>query len=362
MKKVQMGAPKTKTHFWLKTKFFVLTVSMIIAAAPAAIAGGALPDPIVLGYLPSYRDINAVLGKIEPRSYTHIALSFANPDAQGAVAKDGAMTCMLDGNDKPVSVVDLKRSVETNRANGTKTLISIGGGEVPNCSGDWAKLIGEDQGTKMAETLSSFTEELQLDGVDIDLEGELLTAIDKAGNYEPFIKKLSINLRKNQYAKLLTVATASYDGGMIPVSTIPYFDIIGIMSYDNIGPSWGKPGDEHSPYDVAVADVDLWLSRGAPAEKLVLGVPFYGYGFGSLAAEYSVAEIVKKYGIGALDSDVQGERCPKCDYITYNGTTTLTKKANLAGSKLGGIMVWEISQDLDDHQLSKLVRANVSGP
>src|SRR3546814_8636879 len=80
--------------------------------------------------------------------------------------------------------------------------------------------------------------------------------------------------------KLLTCATASYEGGMIPQSSIAYFDLINVMSYDAIGPSWGEAGAEHSSYAMAVRDLDLWLARGVARERLVLGVPFYGYGFG----------------------------------------------------------------------------------
>src|SRR3546814_20237139 len=40
------------------------------------------------------------------------------------------------------------------------------------------------------------------------------------------------------------------------------------------------PGAEHSPYAGARRDLDLWLARGVARERLVLGLPFYGYGFG----------------------------------------------------------------------------------
>src|SRR3546814_2821448 len=87
--------------------------------------------------------------------------------------------------------------------------------------------------------------------------------------------------------KLLTCATASYEGGMIPVTSIPYFDLVNVMSYDAIGPSWGEAGAEHSSYAMAARDLDLWLARGVARERLVLGVPFYGYGFGGEKANRS---------------------------------------------------------------------------
>jgi hypothetical protein len=102
---------------------------------------------------------------------------------------------------------------------------------------------------RLIKNLIHYVEEFQLDGLDIDIEGALLTSIDKAGHYTPFIQALSAELKPRN--KLLTCATASYEGGMVPVSSLPYFDFVNLMSYDTIGPSWGTPGVEHSSYDHA---------------------------------------------------------------------------------------------------------------
>ena len=39
------------------------------------------------------------------------------------------------------------------------------------------------------------------------------------------------------------------------------------------------PG-QHSSMEFTKSNVEYWLKRGLPASKTVLGVPFYGYGFG----------------------------------------------------------------------------------
>src|SRR3546814_7728047 len=66
-----------------------------------------------------------------------------------------------------------------------------------------------------------------LDGVDIDIEGQLLTEIDRAGDYTPFIAALSDAMKAR--GKLFTCATASYEGGLIPVTSFPYFDLVIVM-------------------------------------------------------------------------------------------------------------------------------------
>src|SRR3546814_7343676 len=61
--------------------------------------------------------------------------------------------------------------------------------------------------------------------------------------------------------------------------------------------------------DVCSSDLDLWLARGVARERLVLGVPFYGYGFGGEKANWSYRELAAAHGLNATKADVIGERC-----------------------------------------------------
>jgi chitinase len=68
-------------------------------------------------------------------------------------------------------------------------------------------------------------------------------------------------------------------------------DMIHLMAYDFNGPWDPQTGANAAmrvgPMDISAeqqernlqAVVDFWLSRGAPANKLILGVPFYGHTF-----------------------------------------------------------------------------------
>jgi GH18 family chitinase len=225
-------------------------------------------------------------------------------------------------------------------------LASLGGAVIPPCGGDWAQLLAPQSRDKLAAKLADFVDRYDLDGLDIDLEGELMTAIDKQGSYTPFVRELADALHAS--SKLLTAATGSYPGGMVPDASLPFFDLIGVMSYDQVGPTWGTPGGEHSSYAQAETDLALWLRKGVPASKLALGVPFYGRGFGSYREGWSLADIAAQFGVRQLDSDVVGQRCGGCSYVTYNGLPTLERKAELAGAWGAGVMVWEVGQDLPD--------------
>src|SRR3546814_18353592 len=76
------------------------------------------------------------------------------------------------------------------------------------------------------------------------------------------------------------------------------------------------PISEHSSYAMAARDLDLWLARGVARERLVLGVPFYGYGFGGEKANWSYRELAAAPGLNATQADVHGERCAGCSYLT----------------------------------------------
>ncbi|HSX55115.1 MAG TPA: glycosyl hydrolase family 18 protein [Sphingomonas sp.] len=315
--------------------------------------------PVTVGYLAIFKGLELSIERTHLPSYTHFNLSFANPDAEGAFVRDGEMTCMTGAFGSRVTVESLQTAVTRLRRGGAKVLVSVGGGVIPGCSGDWQALLAPGKRAETAAALVALADQLGLDGVDIDLEGELLTAIDRAGNYAPFIETLSKALKAR--GKLLTCATASYEGGMIPIGSIPYFDLVNVMSYDAIGPSWGPAGAEHSSYAMARRDLDLWLARGVSRERLVLGVPFYGYGFGGEKPNWSYRELAAAHPDAAKD-DVIGKACAGCRYITHNSPATIEAKGRLAKAKAGGVMVWELSQDTPDHALTRAIHRGLSAP
>ncbi|WP_225421193.1 glycosyl hydrolase family 18 protein [Sphingomonas parva] len=337
-------------------------MSLAVAAVSTLASPAALAEParsVTIGYIPAFRGVDAAIGRSDLSQYTHLNIAFVNPDKDGRIAGKARFTCAADGEDRMLSGDAVRALVGRAHQGGSKILISLGGGAIPECSGDWEALLRPERRAKVVKSLIEAVERYGLDGIDVDIEGALLTKIDQAGNFTPFVAELSRALKAR--GKLLTCATASYEGGMVPTSSIPYFDLVAIMTYDAIGPSWGEAGDEHSTVAQARKDIQLWRDRGVAQERLILGVPFYGYGYGRYKPNWAFREIEAAYPGAATLTDVIGSRCAGCSYITFNGLPTLIEKSRLARERTGGIMVWEISQDSDDQKLIRAVNKALTG-
>jgi GH18 family chitinase len=233
-------------------------------------------------------------------------------------------------------------------------LVSIGGGsaaEDKKLLARYARLTGEDHRDEFAKKLAIYVTSHGFDGLDVDLEGPAITA-----DYGPFIEVLSAALKAK--GKLLTAAVArDYGGSHIPASALSRFDLVNIMAYDACGPWDPKSAGQPSSLDYAKENVNYWLGRGLDRKKAVLGVPFYGYGFGRAFRKsgYTYAAIVAAFP-GAEKSDHAGET------IWYNGIPLIQAKARyVREEKLAGLMIWSLDQDAGgDKSLLRTIHATLS--
>ena len=79
---------------------------------------------------------------------------------------------------------------------------------------------------------------------------------------------------------------------------------------------------------------------------MVLGVPFYGYGFGP---ELTSPALSMDYG-QILTAFPQAEssdefKTPEGKILYYNGVATIKQKTVLAKEKASGIMIWQLQGD-----------------
>jgi len=287
----------------------------------------------VVGYYSLRAAMNADLKTVPFNRLTHINLSFLNPDTLGNFNQD------LSG---------LVPFIKAAHRHGVKVLPSIAGGGKHEY---YHSLLKDDKRAKFINDLLLITLKYDFDGIDVDIEG---SDIDE--NYENFVVGLASVLKPHK--KLVTSAIAIFYKDQLSDRALAQYDFVNLMSYDHTGP-WtpSKPGP-HSTYEHAVADMDYFLTeRNIPKEKMVLGVGFYGYGFGpelnSPATSMNYGQIVKAFP-GSENSDQL--TMPDGKIMYYNGAETIRKKALLAKEKASGIMIWQILGDAPgDKSLLKVI-------
>ncbi|WP_445457621.1 glycosyl hydrolase family 18 protein [Flavobacterium sp. HNIBRBA15423] len=274
----------------------------------------------VIGYIPNWIDLNAFSNSIQYNKLTHINIAFENPDA------NGNLTFLTANN----------TIIQTAHANNVKVFVSIGGGAISEGGAirdNFFNQMSAGNRASFVQKLTNYVIAHNFDGIDVDLEGPAINA-----DYGSFIIDLATSLHANN--KQITAALSQgYGGANVPSYTFAYFDWINIMAYDATGP-WNpsNPG-QHSPYSLAVDQFNYWTGRGLPSNKAIIGVPFYGYGFGSSANQgISYADIVNTYP-GAENTD------QVANTIYYNGIPTIKQKTTFAIQNAGGVMIWQLAQD-----------------
>jgi chitinase len=284
----------------------------------------------VVGYLPTYRFSSS--SQIEYCKLTHLNLCFANPDSTGNIVMADIDAVMADAmSDNPEILICISFA---------------GAGLTPQQTSDWSKLIDiPSNRPSFIEKIVDYVLANNLDGVDIDLEWDLVTA-----GYSGFITELAAAL--GPHKKLLTAAFPNQTlYSNVSGAALDSFDFINIMAYDATGP-WNpsSPG-QHSSYSYATKGINFWKNTvGMPGDSLNLGVPFYGYDFVDLSTVHAVsyADMV------AMDVDYADLDNVGTAY--YNGRPTIEAKVELASSEVGGIMIWEVGQDsFDEYSLLKSI-------
>jgi len=303
----------------MKNNYKTIQLSWILILV-LGVCNLAVAQKKVIAYIPNWIDLNSFSSTIQYSKLTHINIAFENPDANGYLTFNSGSNTIINAA----------------HAQNIKVFVSLGGGSVSEGGAirdNYFNLITPANRTAFIQKLYDYVVAHNFDGIDVDLEGPAIN-----GDYGGFVIALANKLHAN--GKLISAALSEgYGGANVPSSTFAAYDWINIMAYDATGP-WapGNPG-QHSPYSMAVNQFNYWTGRGLPASKAIIGLPFYGYGFGASANQgISYANIVAQYP-GAENQDQVGNT------IYYNGIPTIKAKTTFAIQNAGGVMIWELSQD-----------------
>ena len=277
----------------------------------------------VVAYVPNWVNLTTFAPTIDYEKVTHLNVAFENP------TNDAGDLSFRAHDDALISAA---------HAHGVKVLVSIGGGSAadsPVLKPRYFSLLSAPNRAAFVAKLAAYVAAHDFDGLDVDLEGPSINA-----DYGAFVRDLAAVLQPA--GKLLTAALSKgYGGDKVPEAALAAFDFVNIMAYDATG-SWApnKPGP-HSSFAFAQDNIAYWTKRGLPKSKAVLGVPFYGHGFGAALrkGDHSYKNIVAQFP-GAEQSDQAGET------IWYNGIPTIRAKAQLVRDEgLAGVMIWSLDND-----------------
>ncbi len=299
---------------------FLLVVSLALSACNRPLQPPVDADDFkVVGYLHANN-----IGRIDEvplKALTHLDLAFANPGRDGRLVFPG----------EP----DLPGVVDKAHQAGVQVYLSIAGGGIDEeLAGYWLEVLQPENRPAFIRKLVDFAERYELDGIDVDIEWNLLPAIGDL--YTPFVLELKEALRGRGKG----ISAALNVSGLheaVSQEALEAYDFINVMVYDKTGP-W-RPDDPgpHAPYSYAEEALQYWtVERKIPAEKLTLGVPFYGHDFAAIRS-ISYRQLVELDPANAYRDEVEA--------VFYNGIPTMEKKTELARRSFGGIMIWEITQD-----------------
>ena len=295
------------------------------AGGQAGVAGGTSagagapalpPEPAfkLVGYQPSWSGKAASL-QFDKLNYVNFA--FATELADGSVTL-------------PQPTQQLLALSSLAHKSGVRVLLSVGGWNNGDASAFSTLSASATARAKFAATVDSYVDQFALDGIDIDWE---YPRADAAASFTALMQEISARLRPK--GKLLTIAAApaTYGSEGVTADALPYLDFVNIMAYD------GGQGSGHSPYTLAQSALQTWASKGLPASKAILGVPFY-----SRPGNTAYAKLVTQ--------DPNAANVDQLNDQYYNGIPTVQAKTALAMSTGGGIMAWDLSQDVSTPGLS----------
>mgnify|MGYP004525764977 CR=1 FL=1 len=241
--------------------------------------------------------------------------------------------------------------------------------------GDFCKLAQTQEGRyNFAQTCKSIADSYGLDGIDVDWEypgyniqtGEL-TCSNCKSDFTELLKELRLALGEE---KLLTIAcgVTEYLQHYTDFAAInEYLDFFNVMAYDyQVGNISGHqsnlyPGTAGSQgWGICTDDgIKLLISKGIPAEKMNLGVPFYSRTNTGGEYRYDQIESFLRQGY-----EYGFDEAAQQSYLTYHGEfavayddprTIKCKTDYVKENGLGGIMFWEYGQDDSAHTLSNAV-------
>ncbi len=403
----------------LVLQVFVVNVLVLTAAPPSTPAKKDATPTRIVGYFPEWSvpGRKAGIADLPADKLTHINYAFARihdgecalNDARAAVERvypgDDMAKGALHGHFNQLRKLKAKHPH-------LKTLLSVGGWTLSGEFSDAA--LSEQSRGKFARSAVAFLPRYGFDGIDIDWEFPVGGGLEK-NKARPEDKRnftlLLAALRKELDARgkadsrhyLLTIAAPAGPktyANMELDRIAPLLDWINLMTYDFHG-SWSPLTNFNAPLYASKDDpatdetvrrrfnvdaaVQGYLDAGVPADKIVVGVPFYGHGWGGVkdvnhglyqphgrtaphGGSWDYRDLAANY-LGKLPRYWHADAKVPWLYdakngvmISYDDAESLKLKAEyVRQKKLGGAMIWELTADAKDWPLLDALHGALRG-
>jgi chitinase len=227
------------------------------------------------------------------------------------------------------------------------------------------------------------------DGIDIDWESP---QIADAGNFRALLQEFREQMDALRPGLRLSIAVDQSPDtlpGTNFAAIAPLVDQVGIMNYDYAGP-WSATTGFLAPlfsgptrsHPAASIERSLasYKAAGVPAEKLLMGIPFYGYSWtavgnvndGLFQEGRSVHADQPYHYIRDLAAPFSAHRDARSQapwlfdgqtFWTYEDPVSIRYKVSYARHQhLGGVMIWELSGDTANAELLGIVYRSLRHP
>ena len=367
----------------IKLFLFLLIISLVSCKEkPKTLPS--LQKKIIVGYVPGFRGTLDELS-IDADKLTHINYAFV--DVQDSMA----WLTNIETDTVNFRILNKLKKVNPD----LKILISIGGW---SWSGNFSDaVLTPSSRKKFAKTSVEIVANNDLDGVDIDWEypgqrgnDNIFRPEDKQ-NYTLMFKEIrkeldELSKKTGKYYELTTAVGASYSyiEHTEMDKAAKYLDYVNLMTYDfyTSGDSAGHHSNLYPPEDYekdasAHKTFNVFVKAGVPAEKLVMGLPFYGRSWIMKSADkhginmpvegrargggytYIKDSLVDKKGfVRHWDENAKAPYLFNVEtnqLVVYDDEESVKLKCEyVIENNMGGMMFWQYASDTNEYLLDAI--------
>ncbi len=267
---------------------YLAFLAVVLSLLPARNAFGAVERPVVTAYVFTEGGTLSP-GQVDGRKLTRVNYAFANIE-QGRI---------VEGTPADAGNLAVLKALKRENSQ-LSVLVSVGGWLWSGGFSDVA--LTQASRAKFVDSVAAFVTRYDLDGLDVDWEFPAMAGFtqnfrpEDKQNYTLLLKELRARFDQMEkqgsrrlYLTIATGATSDFLEHTEMGEVQKYVDTVNLMAYDYYEPGEQKITGNHAPLFTNPADpraisadrsVKEYEQAGVPAEKIVLGVPFYGHVWG----------------------------------------------------------------------------------